>query len=186
MPWWSWPPDGAPICWKHLDRLPDPRERRGRRHGLTAVVAVAVCTVLAGARSFAAIGEWAADVPHAVLAALRVWRDPLTGQHRPSTVATLGSDGLINKGSGLAGVSAALTHQGIEHVNALRQRRADPAQRRAAAINGLLPWLYEVDPDGERWTDVNDFLSSPWSWFAGVQLTRIQVDRAAEYLKASG
>jgi len=75
--------------WEHLDRLPDPRQRRGRRHGLAAVVAVAVCAVLAGARSFAAIGEWAADVPHAVLAALRVRRDPLTGQHRPPTEATL-------------------------------------------------------------------------------------------------
>jgi predicted transposase YbfD/YdcC len=50
---------------------------------------VAVCAVLAGARSFAAIGEWAADVPHAVLAALRVRRDPLTGAHRPPTEATL-------------------------------------------------------------------------------------------------
>jgi hypothetical protein len=92
-------------------------------------------------------------------------------------------EGLINNGSGLAGVSAAITHQGIEHVNALRQRRADPAQRRAAAVNGLLRWLDEVAPDGEGWTDVDDFLSSPRSWFAGVQLTRVQVDRAAEYLK---
>src|SRR6266487_520635 len=75
--------------WEYLDRLPDPRKRRGRRHGLTAVVAVAVCAVLAGARSFAAIGEWAADVPYAVLAALRVRRDPLTGGHRPPTEATL-------------------------------------------------------------------------------------------------
>jgi hypothetical protein len=96
------------------------------------------------------------------------------------------SEGLIRDGSGLAGVSAALTHRGIEHVSALRQMRADPAQRRAAAVNGLLRWLYEVDPDGEGWTDVDDFLSSPRSWFAGVQLTRAQVDRAAEYLKSVG
>ncbi|HZN75661.1 MAG TPA: hypothetical protein VFC00_28855 [Micromonosporaceae bacterium] len=96
------------------------------------------------------------------------------------------SEGLINNGSGLAGVSAALTHRGIEHVNALRQRRADPAQRRAAAVNGLLRWLYEVDPDGEGWTDVDKFLASPRSWFAGVQLTRAQVDRAAEHLKSAG
>lgn len=93
------------------------------------------------------------------------------------------SEGLINNGSGLAGVSAALTHQGIEHVQALRRRRADPALRRAAAIDGLLRWLYKVDPDGDGWTDVEAFLASPWSWFVGVQLSRAQVDRAAEYLK---
>lgn len=73
----------------HLERLPDPRKRRGRRHGLTAVLAVAVCAVLAGARSFAAISEWASDVPLAVLAALRVRRDPLTGTRQPPGESTL-------------------------------------------------------------------------------------------------
>jgi predicted transposase YbfD/YdcC len=74
---------------EHLARLPDPRKRRGRRHGITAVLAVAVCAVLAGARSFAAIGEWAADVPTGVLAALRVRRDPLTGTRQPPGESTL-------------------------------------------------------------------------------------------------
>jgi predicted transposase YbfD/YdcC len=82
-------PAGCADLWQHLDRLPDPRRRRGRRHGIAGVLAVAVCAVLAGARSFAAIGEWAADVPHAVLAALRVRRDPLTGRHQPPTESTL-------------------------------------------------------------------------------------------------
>jgi hypothetical protein len=74
---------------EHLAGLPDPRKRRGRRHGITAVLAVAVCAVLAGARSFAAIGEWAADVPGDVLAALRVRRDPLTGTRQPPGESTL-------------------------------------------------------------------------------------------------
>jgi hypothetical protein len=82
-------PAGCADLWRHLDRLPDPRKRRGRRHAIAGVLAVAVCAILAGARSFAAIGEWAADVPHAVLAALRVRRDPLTGRHHPPTEATL-------------------------------------------------------------------------------------------------
>lgn len=43
-----------------LARVPDPRERRGVRHGVTAVLAVAACAVLAGCRSFTAIGESAA------------------------------------------------------------------------------------------------------------------------------
>jgi len=37
-----------------LAALPDPRDRRGLRHDLASVLAVAVCAVLAGARSLAA------------------------------------------------------------------------------------------------------------------------------------
>jgi predicted transposase YbfD/YdcC len=46
-----------------LGQVPDPRDRRGRRYRLAPVLAVAVCAVLAGARSYAAIAEWAADAP---------------------------------------------------------------------------------------------------------------------------
>ncbi len=44
-----------------LARIPDPRKRRGKRHHLPAVLAVALAATLAGARSFVAIAEWAAD-----------------------------------------------------------------------------------------------------------------------------
>jgi predicted transposase YbfD/YdcC len=40
--------------------VPDPRRRRGRRHSLQSVLLIAVCAVLAGARSFAAIADWSA------------------------------------------------------------------------------------------------------------------------------
>jgi hypothetical protein len=46
-----------------LAKIADPRKRRGRRHALATVLAVAVAAVLAGARSLVAIGEWAADAP---------------------------------------------------------------------------------------------------------------------------
>ncbi|HZC98831.1 MAG TPA: transposase family protein [Actinomycetes bacterium] len=46
-----------------LAQITDPRHRRGRRHALTVVLAVAVVAVLTGARSLAAIGEWASDAP---------------------------------------------------------------------------------------------------------------------------
>jgi hypothetical protein len=72
-----------------LAQLADPRHRRGRRHALTTVLAVAVAAVLAGARSLAAIGEWASDAPCQVLAALGVRRDPLTGAWRPPGEATV-------------------------------------------------------------------------------------------------
>jgi predicted transposase YbfD/YdcC len=72
-----------------LAQLTDPRKRRGRRHALTAVLAVAVAAVLAGAKSLAAIGEWAADAPQPVLAALGVRRDPLRGAYQPPCEATV-------------------------------------------------------------------------------------------------
>jgi DDE_Tnp_1-associated len=46
-----------------LGRVPDPRDPRGRRYPLVPVLAVAVCATLAGARSYVAIAEWAADAP---------------------------------------------------------------------------------------------------------------------------
>jgi DDE_Tnp_1-associated len=58
--------------------IPDPRDRRGRRHTLVSVLAVSAAAVLAGARSVAAIAEWATDAPWPVLAGLGVRRDPLT------------------------------------------------------------------------------------------------------------
>lgn len=53
-----------------LARVPDPRARRGRRYSLAGLLAVAVSAVVAGARSFAAIGEWAGALPVDSLAAL--------------------------------------------------------------------------------------------------------------------
>lgn len=43
--------------------VPDPRARRGVRHDLAGLLAVSICAVLAGARSFAAIADWAAELP---------------------------------------------------------------------------------------------------------------------------
>jgi predicted transposase YbfD/YdcC len=73
----------------YLAGVPDPRRRRGRRHPLVGVLGVAVCAVLAGARSLAAIGEWASDAPGQVLAALGVRCDPWTGVWRPPGEATV-------------------------------------------------------------------------------------------------
>jgi len=43
-----------------LSAVPDPRRRRGRRYSLQSILLIAVSAVLAGARSYAAIGDWAA------------------------------------------------------------------------------------------------------------------------------
>ncbi|MFE9139531.1 transposase family protein [Streptomyces sp. NPDC007355] len=51
-----------------LATLPDPRDRRGRRHPFVSVLLVACSAVLCGARSFAAIGHWARNAPQDTLA----------------------------------------------------------------------------------------------------------------------
>src|SRR4051795_750725 len=50
-----------------LTAVPDARHRRGRRHELTRVLAIGACACLTGARSYVAIGEWAAAQGQAVL-----------------------------------------------------------------------------------------------------------------------
>jgi len=44
-----------------LQRVPDPRDRRGVRYSLAGVLALAVTATVAGCRSFAAIGQWAGE-----------------------------------------------------------------------------------------------------------------------------
>ncbi|MBO0879992.1 MAG: ISAs1 family transposase [Mycobacterium sp.] len=56
--------------------MPDPRKRRGRRHSLVALLAVGIAAVIAGSRSFAAIGQWASDAGSDVLAGLGAVRGP--------------------------------------------------------------------------------------------------------------
>jgi hypothetical protein len=63
--------DGAGLL-TVLAGIADPRCRRGIRHRLPAIVGLAVCAALAGARSFTAIAEWAADADEATLAGLGV------------------------------------------------------------------------------------------------------------------
>ncbi len=55
-----------------LKTIPDPRGRRGRQHGLPVILAVGLAAVIAGARSFVAIGEWVAQQPIETLQTLGV------------------------------------------------------------------------------------------------------------------
>ncbi|WP_197085367.1 transposase family protein, partial [Saccharothrix sp. ST-888] len=55
---------------ERLRVLPDPRRRRGVRHLFVAVLLVAASAVVAGARSYAAIGQWSASAPQHALARL--------------------------------------------------------------------------------------------------------------------
>lgn len=73
--------------------VPDPRKRRGIRHQLSVVLAVGIAAVVAGARSFAAIGEWVADQDSDTLAMLG-----LSGSRRPSESAIRRTLGRLDAG----------------------------------------------------------------------------------------
>lgn len=67
-----------------LATVPDPRGLRGRRYPLVSILSVAVCAVLAGACTFAAIADWVRDLDRTawgrlgftdrVPAATTIWR----------------------------------------------------------------------------------------------------------------
>ena len=59
-----------------LNEIPDPRGRNGRQHPLSAVLALACCAIMCGARSYAAIGQWAHDNDIGLLHRLGFTRRP--------------------------------------------------------------------------------------------------------------
>src|SRR3954454_16095236 len=52
--------------------VPDPRHARGVRHGVAAILLLGACAVLTGARSVAAVAEYAHDTGRAILYPLGV------------------------------------------------------------------------------------------------------------------
>ena len=75
-----------------LAQVPDPRKRRGRRHPLAGLLAVGIAAVIAGSRSFAAIGQWAADAGPEVLAGLGAARGPAEESTFRRAFALVGPD----------------------------------------------------------------------------------------------
>ena len=103
-----------------LAQVPDPRKRRGVRHSITTILALAVCAVLAGCRSFTAIGEWAANASGQILAALEVGGYPPCESTIRRTLQRLDGDELD---SAIGGWAAARTE-------------VPAGTRRAIAIDG--------------------------------------------------
>ena len=58
-----------------LSCVPDPRSAHGRRHPLGAILALAVCAMLCGARSLYAISQWGRDQGSETAQALGFTRD---------------------------------------------------------------------------------------------------------------
>jgi DDE_Tnp_1-associated len=117
---------GCPGLREFLSAVPDPRDPRGVRHSLSSVLLISVAAVLAGARSLTAIGEWAADAPVAVMAALGVRFDPLEGRFRPPGEATIRR---VLESADAGKLDAAVTSW-------LASTAAPASRRRAVAVDG--------------------------------------------------
>ena len=96
----------------YLGQVPDPRARRGVRHTLVSVLALAAAAVIAGRRSYAAIAEWAADATQQTLTVLGVRRHPLFGIRLAPHASTIRRNLQDVDGDRLdAAIGAWLTHQ---------------------------------------------------------------------------
>lgn len=60
-----------------LQDVPDPRGRNGRQHPLSAVLALACCAIMCGARGYSAIGQWAQDQDIDLMHRLGFTRSPI-------------------------------------------------------------------------------------------------------------
>jgi hypothetical protein len=74
---------------KVLRQLPDPRKRRGQRHGKTSILAIVVAAFLSGAKGYAAIAQWAKECTQSELERLGCRRHPRTGRYVPPSEPTV-------------------------------------------------------------------------------------------------
>src|SRR6266550_3392242 len=151
-----------------LAAVPDPRSPRGMRCPLSSLLAVAVCAVLAGATTFAAIADWAADL------------DP-PARHR------LGFNGPIPVGTTVWRLLVRLDAQVLQAVLTgwLRSRvtpapPAAPARvaRMVIAIDGKLLRGAHL-PDGRQ-----VHLLSAYDTGTGLVLAQVQIDAKSNEIPA--
>jgi DDE_Tnp_1-associated len=127
-----------------LAQVPDPRKRRGRRRALAGLLAVGIGAVIGGSRSFAAIGQWAADAGPDVLAVLGAVRGPADESTFRRAFALVSPDVLdrafgawLWTRAGRAGGRLVIAIDGKTVRNEPADRR--PRRRGRAAAAGHLP-----------------------------------------------
>jgi hypothetical protein len=130
----------------YLAGVPDPRAARGRRHPLVAILGLAAAAVLAGARSIAAIAEWAAGAPQPVRVALGA-RQPAPGHRSVPAEATIRRTLARLDPDTVAGAIGAWLADRDRHLDGDRGRPA--VGRRAVAVDGkTLRGAHPPDGDG--------------------------------------
>ncbi|MGW5210597.1 ISAs1 family transposase [Streptomyces sp. NPDC004051] len=128
-----------------LDRVPDPRARRGRWYSLTAILLVCACAAVSGARSTDEIAEWAARASDSVLTAVGVRRHPLRWRRSPSRttigrVLAVVDGGALDRAVGayLAGRNTTGTVSGKRQVIAVDGKSLRGSARLSAGRKHLL------------------------------------------------
>lgn len=72
-----------------LKLLPDPRHNRGKRHRMISIIAISICAVLCGARSYVAIAQWAQHRTQKQLKRLWSRYNDKTQQYEPPSEPTI-------------------------------------------------------------------------------------------------
>ena len=107
-----------------LAEVPDPRSRHGRRHPLSAVLALVCCAILSGAKSYAAIGQWGQDQDLTLMHRLGFTRTPMKAGGIRKVLMALDVNAF----------EAALTRWA--EANLGRPIPSEPAPREAFALDG--------------------------------------------------
>ena len=113
----------------------DPRHARGVRHRLVTVLATAVCAVLAGARAYVGIAEWAHDLPVSVRMRIGIGRRAPSESTFRRVLQSVDADELDRVVSGwLADRAAAATAAGAVRAVAVdgKTARGSRTPQRAA------------------------------------------------------
>jgi predicted transposase YbfD/YdcC len=124
-----------------LAQVPDPRKKRGRRHPLAGLLAVGIAAVIAGSRSFAAIGQWAADAGTEVLAGLGAARGPAEESTFRRAFALVSADRLdqvLGTWLWTRSVQARGRHTQGDTAQVITGQRADYVM----TVKGNMPTLY--------------------------------------------
>ena len=111
-----------------LATVPDPRSRHGRRHPLSAIFSLVCCAIMCGAKSYAAIGQWAQDQDITLIHRLGFTRRPA-------------------KSGGIRKVLIALDRKAFEHA---LTRWAEALLSRPIAAAASLPEAYALDGKSAR------------------------------------
>lgn len=124
-----------------LAGLADPRRRRGRRHPFVSVLLIAASAVLAGARSYAAIGQWARSAPQDALARLGARIAGVLQVRIPPSTATIRRIIALTCPGGLADLTGAdpagTATLAVDGKSARGSRRDEvPAAHLLAAMTG--------------------------------------------------
>jgi predicted transposase YbfD/YdcC len=141
-----------------LESVPDPPKKRGVRHRFSAILFVSVCAVVSGARSFAAIAEWAADAVEDTLRGMGIGAPNASTVRRALSAFT--GDGFDTAiGGFLAGRLAAA---GV--------KAGERARRRAIAVDGKVLRGSRVGDGRAR------MLMACLDHAAGVTLGQVEID----------